>query len=78
MNALAHSAPEPMIDARAAAKMLGIHVNTLMNKVKAREIPHMRIGTRVLFLASVLDEWRREHIRMSTPCVAAQTHRRRA
>lgn len=63
---------EPMISSRDAARMLGIHVNTLMNRVKSREIPHMRIGTRVLFLASVLDEWRREQIRCSMPCVAVE------
>lgn len=75
MNALPQPV-EPMIGSKDAAQLLGIHVNTLMKRVHAREIPHMRIGTRVLFLASMLDEWRREQIVQScAPCVAAERRR---
>ena len=67
MNALPQNI-EPMIDMKEAARILGVSKRTVENRL--REIPHMRIGTRVLFLASILDAWRREQIRISLqPCV---------
>jgi excisionase family DNA binding protein len=53
---------EPLIDAKDAAELLGIHERTLRDRASAREIPGFRIGTRWKFRASVLDEWIRTQL----------------
>lgn len=56
--------------------MLGVSVQTVKNYVHAGEIPHMRIGTRILFIPSILDEWRRSRIQSRPPCIAARKEKK--
>jgi len=68
---------EPNIGCREAAQLLGVSAAKIKLMVYAKEIPHMRIGSRILFLASVLDEWRQKQIVESCqPCVAAGRRRK--
>ena len=48
---------EPLIDAKAAAELLGIHERTVRDKAQAGELPGLRIGTRWRFRESSLDLW---------------------
>lgn len=57
---------EPLIDAREAASLLGIHERTLRDKATAGEIPGFQIGTRWKFRASILDSWIREQYHRQT------------
>jgi excisionase family DNA binding protein len=57
MNGSAAVNCEPLINAKEAAELLGIHERTLRGRASAREIPGFRIGTRWKFRASDLDEW---------------------
>jgi len=48
---------EALIDAREAAKMLHISIETIRRHSRAGEIPHVRLGKRVLYRASTLNAW---------------------
>ncbi len=45
------------MDAKEAAKYLGISYWLLLEKCKAKEIPHIRVGKRVLFRKETIDRW---------------------
>ena len=49
--------PPRRIDARAAAPYLGVSVVSLRKLVRRREIPHIRIGRRVIFDVADLDRY---------------------
>jgi len=46
-----------LIDAVSAAKLLSISTKTLWLKTKAGEVPHKRLGGRVLYPLAALREW---------------------
>jgi excisionase family DNA binding protein len=46
-----------LVDLVTAAAMLSISERLLHAKVKAGEVPHVRIGNRVLFSPAALDAW---------------------
>lgn len=52
---LAFSAPE-------AARAIGISERLLWSMTKAGEVPHMRIGTRVIYPVAALEKWLAEQI----------------
>jgi len=58
---------EPMLRLREAAKLLGLHPDTLKKKVRRGEIPGMKIGKRWRFRASDLDLWVRSKLTSSQP-----------
>jgi excisionase family DNA binding protein len=49
---------EASIDIRPASRLLGISPFTLGSLVRRRAIPHYRIGRRIKFLPSELEQWR--------------------
>lgn len=51
------------VNRREAAAMLGISERLLWTWTNAGEIPHVRIGTRVLYPVSVLREWLEDRAR---------------
>ena len=51
MTSLKH----PPLSVRAAAKYLGLPSNSVYRAVSRGELPHMRIGRRILISAAVLD-----------------------
>jgi excisionase family DNA binding protein len=46
-----------LVDARTAAKMLGVCQRTLWRLTDIGELPHVRIGRRVLYCPQQLREW---------------------
>ena len=48
---------EPLLDARDAAALLGIHPKTLQKMARSGQVPGIRIGKCWAFRASVLDSW---------------------
>lgn len=48
---------EPMIPVAEAARILGVAQTTLYDWVRAGKVPHYKLGERVRFRASELDEW---------------------
>ena len=46
-----------LLDAKRAAAMLGIGSRTLWSLTKAGEVPHLRIGRRVLYPVDHLTAW---------------------
>lgn len=64
---------EPLIDAEAAALLLGIHPKTVKRLAHSRVIPAMRIGKLWRFRASILDSWAKSQIESSYhPCPEAK------
>lgn len=50
--------PPPLtISRRAAAAMLGISERTLWTLTNAKQVPHLRIGARVLYPLEALKTW---------------------
>ena len=57
----AEFAPSPLaLSPKNAAKALGIGVRTLWSKTNAGEVPHVRIGRRIVYPIELLQEWLRE------------------
>jgi excisionase family DNA binding protein len=50
---------EPLIDSEYAASLLQVHSGTLLRwaRAKFKEIPHHRLGRKVMFRASELNAW---------------------
>jgi excisionase family DNA binding protein len=48
---------ESLIGIREASKMLGLRVSTLYSYVERRIIPHVKLGTRLLFEPGKLEQW---------------------
>jgi excisionase family DNA binding protein len=48
---------EPLISAKQAAHLLGIHIHKLRRLCRAGEIPYIRIGAVYRFRRSRLDAW---------------------
>jgi len=60
---------EPLIDAEAAAELLGVHSKTVKRMAKAGLIPGMRIGKLWRFRPSALDAWMTSRLECSGhPC----------
>ena len=60
---------EPLIDAEAAAALLGVHPKTVKRLAAEGAIPGMRIGKLWRFRVSMLDKWLQSQIECSgQPC----------
>ena len=62
---------ETSIDAKEAARILGIHPNTLLLMARRKEVPAYRIGRRWLFVASSLVRWRDQRLQSAPPSPAS-------
>jgi excisionase family DNA binding protein len=51
---------EPLIDARAAGRLLGVPHTWVLAQARAGQIPHHRLGHYVRFRRNDLEEWLRE------------------
>ena len=52
---------EKLLSIQEAADLLGLKKPTLYKKVMCRTIPFIKLGGRVLFKESMLDEWVNNH-----------------
>lgn len=52
---------EALLSAVQAATLLNIHPNTLLLWARSGRVPCLRLGRRVMFRASSLDQWLAEH-----------------
>ena len=48
---------EALIGIREASTMLGLRVSTLYSYVERRILPHVKLGTRLLFEPRKLEQW---------------------
>jgi excisionase family DNA binding protein len=48
---------EALIGIREASTMLGLRVSTLYSYVERKIIPHVKLGTRLLFEPQKLEQW---------------------
>jgi len=48
---------EPLISAHEAGRLLGIHPVTILRWAREGRVPHRRLGRRVAFRASELNQW---------------------
>jgi excisionase family DNA binding protein len=48
---------EPLISASQAASLLNLHPNTVLLWAREGKLPYLRLGRRVAFRASSLNEW---------------------
>jgi nitrogen PTS system EIIA component len=48
---------EPLISAAQAASLLNLHQNTVLRWAREGTLPSLRLGRRVAFRASQLNEW---------------------
>ncbi len=46
-----------IINAKEASKILGINYWKLLELVKAKKIPHIKVGNRILFREETLEKW---------------------
>jgi len=66
-NESASSSPAPLaVGRREAAAMLGISERLLWTWTNSKTIPHVRIGTRVLYPVEQLRLWLEERARTNT------------
>jgi excisionase family DNA binding protein len=55
--------PDPLLmDVPTAARFIGLGERTMWRLVKAKEVPHIRIGRRVLFMREWLQNWLKEGV----------------
>lgn len=52
-----HSPPSLLLSIKDAAAALGICERTVWTLVKERQLPHLRVGRRLLFSRAVLEAW---------------------
>lgn len=50
------------MSAADVATYLGLHKDTVYELVKAKEIPHLKIGHRIFFLQEVIERWLEERM----------------
>jgi excisionase family DNA binding protein len=55
--------PSPLLDAKAASKLLGVPATWMLAEARADRIPHVRLGRYVRFDACELDAWWRARAR---------------
>lgn len=53
-------------EAKQAAQYIGCSYWTILEMAKKGQVPHIRVGKRVLFRQTVLDEWMEEQEKLST------------
>lgn len=53
------AAPSPLIDAKAAAALLGVPASWLLAEARKDAVPHIRLGRYVRFDAAELLDWAR-------------------
>jgi excisionase family DNA binding protein len=63
---------EPLIDAKRAAAILGIHPKTVKEMAATKRIPGLKIGTVWRFRESVLDNWITSQLQCLSPLAAAK------
>ena len=61
-----------VIDGREAAEIVGTSYWNLLRKVKQSLIPHFRLGRRILFRRSVLNDWMTRQELQSISSVSAE------
>lgn len=61
---------EPAINIREAAKLLDCSYKTIHHLAVTGKIPYFRVGNRLKFRASALDEWMRNKLQSSSPSVS--------
>lgn len=66
------AAVEPLIDAKQAAKLLRVSAEHLRRLCRLHQIPHVRVGYRVLFRPSTLNAWMSRQELESCPPLAAK------
>lgn len=54
------------ITVKEAADFLGVSKDLLYNLVRTKEIPHVRVGKRILFRKPMLEEWLEAQEKQST------------
>jgi excisionase family DNA binding protein len=57
--------PNIVFDAHEAASYLNVHYETVLRMSRRKELPHHRIGRKLLFRKDSLDAWIQERERMS-------------
>lgn len=56
-EATAHRPPKPTLSVKEAAAYLGVSERHLWTQTKARRIPHVKLGKRVLYPVKELNAW---------------------
>jgi len=57
LNLSAAGVPRMALDRKEAAKALGIGIRLLWEMTNRNEIPHFRLGKRVLYSVAALERW---------------------
>jgi excisionase family DNA binding protein len=57
IDVVASPLAEPLLDVTAAAELLSVRPSWVYEAVRARRIPHLKIGRHVRFLRSDLEGW---------------------
>jgi len=60
---VADQQPQPLLDAKAAAELLGVPATWVLAEARAERIPHVRLGKYVRFRAGDLMAWMGERSR---------------
>jgi excisionase family DNA binding protein len=51
------TAREPLLDARGAAELLGVHLRTLQQWAQQGRVPCLKVGSRLRFRRAELEAW---------------------
>jgi excisionase family DNA binding protein len=51
--------PNPLIDAAAAADLLGVKATWIMDAARRGQLPHVKVGRYTRFFADDLEQWAR-------------------
>ena len=49
--------PEPLLDAKGAARLLNVPASWILAEARANRLPHIRLGRYVRFSAAELEAW---------------------
>jgi excisionase family DNA binding protein len=50
---------------KEVANYLGVHTDTIYTMVKANQVPHLKVGKRILFTQESIELWMTEQVKKS-------------
>jgi len=53
------------LNVKEVANYLGVHTDTIYTMVKTNQIPHLKLGKRILFTRESIDLWMADQVKKS-------------
>jgi excisionase family DNA binding protein len=58
------------LTAQEAAQYIGVHLDTIYNMVREKQIPHVRVRRRIIFSKETINAWMRDQEQRSIEAIS--------